>query len=86
MKLKNRTELRKIIHDSIGNTGSLDIIWVHDDGEWVIQNCNTSPQDRSEWNRYSMCEYTEHEDQHDTQAYRRRNNAITKLFADIDRR
>ena len=84
MKLKNKTELRKIIHDSVGNTGSLDYIWVHNDGEWSIQNCNTSPQDQSEWNRYSMYEYAEYEDQHDTQAYRCRNNAITKLFSHID--
>ena len=84
MKLKSKTKLRKLIHDSVGNTGSLDYIWVHDDGEWVIQDCNTSPQDQSEWNSYSMYEYAEYENPNDPQAYRRRNNAITKLFSNID--
>ncbi len=37
-----KTELRKLIKNSIGNTGSLDFIEFYSDGSWTIMGCSTS--------------------------------------------
>jgi hypothetical protein len=39
--IKNKTELRKIIKNSIGNTGSLDYVEFYDDFSWEIMGCST---------------------------------------------
>lgn len=41
MKIKNKTELRHQIKDSIGNTGSLDYVEFYHDGSWARMGCST---------------------------------------------
>lgn len=39
--IKDKTRLRKIIKNSIGNTGSLDMIEFYDDWSWETMSCST---------------------------------------------
>jgi len=39
--IKNKTQLRQIIKDSIGNTGSLDAIEFYNDFDWSVMDVNT---------------------------------------------
>ena len=45
MNIKNKTELRKIIKRSIGNTESLDKIEFYSDGTWTQLSGNTYSND-----------------------------------------
>lgn len=39
--IKNKTELRRLIKNSINNTGSLDAIEFYDDWSWDVMGVNT---------------------------------------------
>lgn len=40
-KLKEKTQLRKLVKNSIGNTGSLDMVEFYEDYTWSDMSCNT---------------------------------------------
>lgn len=40
-KLKEKTQLRKLVKGSIGNTGSLDMVEFYEDYTWSDMSCNT---------------------------------------------
>jgi len=86
MKVKNKTELRRRIVESIGNTGSLDMIWIDkESGDWHIQNQNTSPQNPSDWLCYSMIKYYEFVDDRYILSSAAITKAISDFFKDIEK-
>ncbi len=84
MKLKNKTQLRKIILSGIGNTGSLDYVETYADGTWEIMSCSSYSEncvDRRPIDSYCVdvhnpcgCDVT----------LRGWNKTITECFRDIE--
>ena len=45
MRIKNKTQLRKIVKSSIGNAGSLEMVEIYEDGSWDVMSQSTRSKD-----------------------------------------
>jgi len=73
--LKNKTELRKYIKNSIGNTNSLNYVEFYNDWTWEIMDCGTWSE-----NRVSRMEISAFV----PDTYINIDTNITSMFSDIE--
>src|SRR6056297_1221919 len=83
--LKNKTQLRRLLKDSIGNTGSLDAIEFYGDWSWDVMGVNT-------WTTRHVCrcriyhmltewEWTDNIDANITISFQKIENYIDRYIA-----